>query len=424
MNDTPSDAGAARVERLLRGADRCVKCGLCLPVCPTYGLERNEADSPRGRIALIQGLAEDRIGATTGTLGHLDGCLSCRACEAVCPSGVPYGELMDGAYAELVARGAIQPAPLNDLLARWPLRLGGVATRGLVLAARAAGVLTRLKVVPLSASSSVGRWLRLTASLEGRPRAAPAYGTHEAHHQRRGTVGLHLGCVSRLVEPAVLHAATRLLTAAGYDVVVPKGQACCGAIHLHGGFATVASDLARHNAQAFASGTCEAVVSCASGCGAVLGAAARDGASAENAGATMAEVWDVSRFLLDHGVEGLRFRPLEARVLVHDPCTLRNVMGQHEAVYALLALVPGLEVTALDGNAVCCGSAGTHLLRHAATADRLAAPKVAAARDAGAAYLATSNVGCALHLRLSLDGARDVPEVLHPVELLARQLDD
>lgn len=421
MNDTPSRRQAARLERLVSGADLCVKCGLCLQACPTYGLERNEADSPRGRIALIQGLAEDRIDATASTLGHLDGCLSCRACEAVCPSGVPYGELIDGAYGDLVARGVVRRSLMNDVLSRWPVGLGAMGPLALAVAIRAARVLRRIKGISPPASSTAGRWLRLTASLAGRPGAMPAYGTHRARHGRRGTVGLHLGCVARLVEPAVLDAATRLLTAAGYDVAVPKGQGCCGAIHLHRGFTTAAAATERRNARAFAAMACDAVVSCASGCGAVLAAGAgRQTARAE----VLPEVWDISRFLLDHDAESLRFRPLEARVLVHDPCTLRNVMGQHEAAYALLALIPGIEVEPLEGNAGCCGSAGTHLVEHPATADRLAAPKVAAARAAGAAYLATSNVGCALNLRLGLEGAPDAPEVLHPVELLARHLDD
>lgn len=420
MNDTSSARRAAGLERLVGGADRCVKCGLCLQACPTYGLERNEADSPRGRIALIQGLAEDRIEPTANTLGHLDGCLSCRACEAVCPSGVPYGELIDGAYADLVARGVVRPSLINNVLSRWPVALGAMGSRVLAVAARGARLLTRIRGLSPPASSALGRWLRLTASLAGRTGALPAYGTHRARQGRRGTVGLHLGCVARLAEPAVLHAATRLLTAAGYDVAVPAGQACCGAIHLHRGFTAAAAVSERRNAKAFASMPCDAVVSCASGCGAVLTGGAR---RAEGAGA-LPEVWDISRFLLDHGVGSLRFRPLEARVLVHDPCTLRHVMGQHEAVYGLLALIPGLEVAPLDGNASCCGSAGTHLVLRPATADRLAAPKVAAARAAGAAYLATSNVGCALHLRLGLDGAPGAPEVLHPVELLVRQLEE
>lgn len=412
---------AARLERLVRGADLCVKCGLCLQACPTYGLERNEADSPRGRIALIQGLAEGRVEATASTLGHLDGCLSCRACEAVCPSGVPYGELIDDTYADLVVRGVVRPSLMNEVLSRWPVGLGAIGPRALAVAARAARLLMRLGGARPSASSGMGRWLRLTASLAGRTGNLPAYGTHGARHGRRGRVGLHLGCVARLAEPSVLHAATRLLTAAGYDVAVPEGQGCCGAIHLHRGFTAEAAAAERRNARAFAAEACDAVVSCASGCGAVLAAGACRG---KEDGAVMPEVWDISRFLLDHHVADLRFRPLEARVLVHDPCSLRNAMGQHEAAYALLALIPGLEPQPLDGNAVCCGAAGTHLVLRPATADRLAAPKVAAARTAGAAYLATSNVGCALHLRLGLAGAPDAPEVLHPVELLARQLDD
>ena len=262
--------------------------------------------------------------------------------------------------------------------------------------------------------------MRLAALQPARPARWPAYGAHPpVGRAPRGRVALHLGCVARLVDPGVLAAAVRLLNAAGYQVEVPPGQGCCGAIHLHAGATAAARALAKRNGAAFGDLGAEAVVSCVSGCGAVLSAYPLAGSG--RAGELGAPVWDVSGFLLDHGVRELSFRALAARVQVHDPCTLRNVMGQHGAVYDLLSLIPGLEVAPLEGNETCCGSAGTHLLRQPATADRLAGDKLAAARAARADYVATSNVGCALNLRLNQPGGAG-PEVLHPVELLARQL--
>lgn len=411
VDDTCSGPASARLERLHRGADQCVKCGLCLQSCPTYRLERNEADSPRGRIALIQGLVQDRIGPTATTLAHLDGCLACRACEAVCPSHVPYGALVDDLYAELAARGAVRPSLLDDLLARWPVRLGGVGRYGMALAGRIAAVLVRLGLRR--------RLLRLGALQPRLPPPVPAHGRHPpASSPGRGRVVLHLGCVARLVDAPVLNAAVTLLTAAGWEVRIPPSQGCCGAIHLHRGRAAEAGELARRNISAFNAEEAAAVVSCASGCGAVLAGYPR---TAEGGTAVLEPaVWDVSRFLLEHGVEGLEFRPLAARAVVQDPCTLRNVLGQQRAVYDLLRLVPGLQVSELPGNALCCGSAGTHLIRQPATAEALAAPKVAAALAGGADFLVTANVGCALNLRLGLEGRG--PEVVHPVELLVRQL--
>jgi glycolate oxidase iron-sulfur subunit len=238
-------------------------------------------------------------------------------------------------------------------------------------------------------------------------------------------VGLFLGCIGRVAEGAELHDAVRVLNAFGFTVVVPGGQTCCGAVHLHGGDPGGALARARRNLAAFGGGGLDAVVGCASGCTATLAEYHRLpglGADGERAGAFADRVEDISAFLDRVGPpEDLVLGPVAGHVRVHDPCSLVNVLRAGEAPYRLLARVPGLEVDPLPGNDACCGSAGTYMLEHPETAAALVAPKVAATVSTGARWVATSNVGCALHLRASL---HDRPvAVVHPVSLLARALE-
>jgi len=425
VNDNPVVPLTERESRILGDADLCVKCGLCLPHCPTYLKAGDEGESPRGRIALAQGMAAGQLPVSPGVRAHLASCLACRACESVCPSRVPYGRLIDAARAELSER---RPPGAMARALRW------MAAEGIVRHPRASrvalGLLGRYQGSVLERAlrqGRTGRWLGLQRAARYLPPVGPA-GDWQTFYpsamEERGRVALFLGCVARAFDRETLSAAVRVLNQAGYGVHVPPGQACCGAIHLHAGAPAAALRLARKNLDAFALDGLEAVVTTASGCGATLAEyAALPGlskGSGEGARRLAAKVMDISEFLARQPAPELR--PLRARVAVHDPCTLRNVMAHREGPYALLAMIPGLEVVELPGNAQCCGAAGTHMLTHPRLADSLARDKREAFERAGADILLTSNVGCALHLAASLREAGSGVEVLHPVTLLARQM--
>jgi len=425
VNDNPAAPLTERERRILGDADLCVKCGLCLPHCPTYLKVGDEGESPRGRIALAQGVATGQLPVSPGVRAHLASCLACRACESVCPSRVPYGRLIDAARAELSER---RPPGATARALRW------VAAEGVVGHPRATGValglLRRYQGSVLEQAvrrGRTGRWLGLQRAARYLPPVGPASewrSFYPSAGQERGRVALFLGCVARAFDRQTLSAAVRVLNQVGYGVHVPSGQACCGAIHLHAGAPGAALRLARKNLDAFAADAVEAVVTTASGCGATLAEyAALPGLSTsggEDARRFAAKVVDISRFLARQPAPELR--PLRARGAVHDPCSLRNVMAQREGPYALLAMIPGLEVVELPGNAGCCGAAGTHMLTHPKLADRLAQDKRDALAGTGADILMTSNLGCALHLSASLREAASRVEVLHPVTLLARQM--
>lgn len=407
-------------------ADQCVKCGLCLPHCPTYAKTRDEGDSPRGRIALMQGLAEGHLDAAGRLEFHLDRCLACRACEQVCPSGVRYGRLIDA------ARAMIEQRRRPPLPARLTRRLGRdqivMRPRRLRAAARLLRLYERSGLQRVARGSGLLRALglsRLDALLPRIPsqRAFRAY--YPAEGEERGRVALFTGCLGNVFERDALRASIRLLNHCGYGVHVPPRQGCCGALHLHGGESAGAAGLARHNIATFNALDVEAVVYTSSGCGATLaeyGDWVADADGGERRGLDAPAV-DLSRFITSRdGLRGDTPAPLNGRIAVHDPCTLRNVVRAADSPYELLSRIPGAAVTPLAGNARCCGAAGSYMLTQPEMAGRLREDKLTALRELNPDVLVTSNIGCALHLAAGIREAGMDIEVVHPVVLLERQM--
>jgi len=421
VNDSLSEAR----RHILRDADLCVKCGLCLPYCPTYGVANQEGESPRGRIALAQGLAEGRLAPSPALQAHLASCLACRVCESVCPSRVPYGRVIDAARADLA--GLQRPGLFRRIL-RWLATEGVVSHPGATRALLGSLSFVRPLVGRTLGAGVLGRGGARLARYWPAPGRLQRWATYyPAPGRDRGKVALFLGCVARLLDGQALVDSIRVLNGLGYGVHVPAGQGCCGAIHLHDGAPEAGRCLAEANVAVFAGLDVEAVITAASGCGATLaeygGWPGLGDAWRAEATALAGQVTDISQFLAWLSwPEDISLEPLRARVAVHDPCTLRNVMRQRDGPYRLLGRIPGIELVELPDNARCCGSAGTHLLTHPRLTDSLAAAKVTALASLDARILVTSNVGCALHLRAQLQAAGRTTEVLHPVSLLARQL--
>ncbi|MDX1455276.1 MAG: (Fe-S)-binding protein [Gammaproteobacteria bacterium] len=381
----------------LADADACVKCALCLPHCPTYSLSREEGDSPRGRIALMQGLARGQLEEQGRIAEHLDGCLTCRACEAVCPAQVPYGKLIDATRA---AMPASRRHPLLLRMVSWfrqsPGRIGLLSA--LLLGARRTG---------LAALGSLVPGLQRHASIARHAAAPLRPGIYEPASEIRGTVALHLGCLGRSLDVATLKDSIQVLNAMGFCVVIPAEQGCCGALDQHAGEQARAVRLAGDMQQVFGKPEFEAIISTASGCGLQL--------QEQLAGAP---VMDVMTFISQHGELLPALLPLAGveKVLVHRPCTLKNGMRETGSL-ALLEAIPELSVRMLE-HAHCCGAAGDHALTHPQDADRLGR-SLLASLPTDARVIASSNFGCGLHL----DRLAGQPlEIVHPVSLLARAL--
>ncbi|WP_295390157.1 (Fe-S)-binding protein [uncultured Thiodictyon sp.] len=390
-------------DQLLTLADQCVKCGLCLPHCPTFMLLGNEADSPRGRIALIQGWASGGLAMSPALARHLDGCLGCRACEAACPSLVAYGRLIDGAKA---ARLDAKPAWRRAWRRRWLAALSDARwTAALARAAQvyeqsgAARLAERLGLAGLRALRPLHRLARAIAKT-----AAPIPGSDGAAVD----LELFVGCMGDLAQGRAVAATRSLLGRIGLRVRVPATPTCCGALHQHNGLPAAAQ---RHRAASARHPGDPPLVGLASACVAELRGAPGS--------ADTQEVCD----WLDRlpALDGLGFRPLERRVLVHEPCSHRHLPGGNRAVYRLLARIPGLSVAPLLNNRTCCGGAGTYPLQQPDLAAALVVDKLAGLPACPPDLIVTTNPGCALHLIAGLREAGLAIEVCHPVELLTRQ---
>ncbi len=413
----------------VEGVNQCVHCGLCLAYCPTFSELGTEMDSPRGRIFTIKALAEGRMRLGDSAVEHLSLCLDCRACETVCPAGVPYGRLIEAARAEIER---VRPGGLPRRVFRWlnfglllrhPALLRGGATAlrayqasGLQRLARATGLVRRLP-------GTLPAWEALLPSIPQGQDRRPLPALTRAEGAKRGRVAVLEGCVQSVVFGAHNRATARVLARNGWEVVVPRGGECCGALNAHGGDHRGAVELARRTIDAFEPTGADAVVVNTSGCGAHMKGygilLADDPAYAERARRFAASVKDVCEFLAREPLRG-PLRPVAMKVTYHDPCHVVHGQKIHAQPRQLLAQVPGLETVELAESDWCCGSAGIYNLTQPEMATRLLERKVRHVLATGAEAVVTANPGCILQIQQGLRAhGRDV-KVLHIVEILDR----
>ncbi|MGN6314559.1 MAG: (Fe-S)-binding protein [Rhodanobacteraceae bacterium] len=394
--DSPDPA--ARIAAL---ADECVKCGLCLPHCPTYALDATETESPRGRIALAAAGTSGAVEPGPDLRLHLDHCLACLACERVCPVPVHYGPLIVETRAALApAHG--RPRFLLNVLSR-PRLLRAFAALAQMTGAR--GWLPALaRALPKdSALRAAARVLAVAPPVRRIVRGgAPAA-------ESRPRVALFGGCVQGVYERDAHAAAVRLLQAAGYDVVMLENL-CCGALAAHTGDATRADKLMARVHEAFERSGTQALLTATSGCLGTLRAALPN-----------TRVDDVFGFLAAHA-DALQFNSLDLRVALHLPCTQVNVARNGDAVRKLLARVPGLQIAVLPTQAQCCGAAGSHMLEFPRRAAAYREKVLGLLPQPVPDVLLTSNIGCRLHFAAGLQERGTALPIEHPLTLLARVL--
>jgi len=411
-------APAGRWPEIGRLALDCVHCGLCLETCPTYRETGRETSSPRGRIYLMRGVAEGRIplGDTVAEEAYL--CLGCRACETACPSGVHFGAMVELARAEVedagLRRGAARVLERLALRGLLPHRRRLRAAMTLLGLAQWLGLDRLLRPLLPPALREAHALLPSVPALRERralPELVPAEG------ERRGRVGFFAGCVMAELFADVNAATVRVLARNGFDVVVPRAQTCCGALHAHAGDEASAHALALRNARAFAETGVERVVVNSAGCGAALRDAGRwlpgEGE------ALAAKIRDVSE-LLD--ATGLRPPPgrIDARVCYDDPCHLLHGQRVADAPRRLLASLPGLVLVPHEDPGSCCGAAGIYNLTHAEMSRAVLRRKIASLAKADPDLVATGNPGCLMQLRAGAREAGLRASVVHPIELLDR----
>lgn len=418
-----------------RFASQCVKCALCLPHCPTYKLTEDENESPRGRIALFQALAQEKLKQTSKVKKHLDQCLGCRACERVCPAHVEYGQLLTLGRALNSQLPSAESLPGEPFITRF---LSWILTKPKLQRL----LHTLLWGIEITGLRRVARYLKLTYLLGLQPlddllpnvvkpiHFQPRY---EAIGQKRGRVMLFTGCITSWCDQETLAASIYVLRHLGMEVHVPANQTCCGAVALHSGDLSQAHQLALQNNQAFLQDRLDnqkeidAIITTATGCSAVLQEydhhfSLYSDSNNQTLSLFSSKIIDIVSFIQQcEWPRDLIPKPLPLQVILHTPCTLRNVLKTSSHAEQLLARIPQLAwkpFTSPD----CCGAAGTYMLDHPSLAEPLVQNLLSELDDIQVNFIATSNIGCALHIHRQLKILHPAVTVGHPVTLIARAL--
>jgi glycolate oxidase iron-sulfur subunit len=412
--------------------NKCVHCGLCLSSCPTYRETGMEMFSPRGRIYLMKAVADGRIGMESQVFQEqMSACLNCRACEAVCPSGVQYGQILESSRTQIEqARdaGRLPPHPLLVQLIR-----GGVfglmfKQLGLFrLFSRLMWLYQRSGVQALARRSGMLKMLKLDETEALLPPMSEHFVVPQGQiYATEGTPRYHVALLSGCIMStafAEVHAATiRVLQKNGCEVLLPPDQTCCGALHIHGGDMEGGRELARRNSAACEGGGLDARIVNAAGCGSTLKEYGHllhdDPVWFERARAFSAKIKDVSEFLAGVEFNTRDLKPLNLTVTYQEPCHLAHAQRIGAQPRKLLGSIPGLTLKEMHESSLCCGSAGIYNVTQPEMAARLGDRKIGNAQATGADVIVTANPGCHLQLAGGLRRRGSAMRVRHIVEVL------
>ena len=410
---------------------RCVHCGLCLSSCPTYVETGLETESPRGRIALMKAVNEGRVEITPRVTAHWDSCLQCRACEAVCPSGVPYGRIMEKTRAQMLTQktGSSASKPVSRLF----LRAGLPHPKRLRLGAHAIRLYQRSGLQKLLRSSQA---LRLfpgnLAELEDQlpDMRGGFFGPSKEKNPARGLaegappkliVGLLSGCVMPLVQGDTMAATVRVLTHNGCDVVVPVGQGCCGALNVHGGDLEYGRKLARRNIDVFLQSGVDRIVVSSAGCGSAMKEyhqlLAEDPTYAAPAWRFSELTQDITELLVSLPFQHPK-APVNRKVTYQDPCHLVHAQRITAAPRQILQSIPGLELGEMEDASMCCGAAGLYAVLQKDLAESILARKMGHILETGAEQVVTANPGCMMQIERAMRSTQKNASVVHVVDVL------
>jgi glycolate oxidase iron-sulfur subunit len=399
---------------------RCVHCGFCLQACPTYLELGMETDSPRGRIALIDALSSGRAEPTPSLLKHLDQCLQCRACETACPSGVPYGRIMETARAEIIES---PQRPLSWRLRVTALRQVLPHQRRIAALMSAMRAYERSRLRRMAQRSGVLR--RISASLADAEGSMPHVpdGRYRPGAQPEGlekSVALLTGCVMPHLYARTHEATVRVLNRLGYRVIVSPSQTCCGALNVHAGDRRFARELAKRNIDAMLDAGIDAIIVNSAGCGSTMkeyGELLADDAEYAARAVRFASLTkDVLEFVAEHDLGPLGAVPRS--VTYQDSCHLVHAQRVATAPRAIMSRIPALELRELASPDRCCGSAGLYSLVQGGLSRRLLAAKMDDVQQTGATTVATANPGCVMQLEAGFRARGIDGDVVHVIELL------
>ena len=407
--------------------NKCVHCGFCLSACPTYLQTGNETESPRGRIALMKMAKIGSIAITPTVTMHWDLCLQCRACEVACPSGVPYGRLMEQTRTA-VNRQLHQSMKTKFL--KW-LIYRQILGHPTVLSAVgfALKYYKKLGIQYIARKIGVFRLLprRFMLLDENMPILNKTFFKADdrlvkSMGKTRAKVIFLAGCVMRMTDPSALHATVRVLSINGVDIKIPENQGCCGAVTSHAGENKITQDRARRNIDTFLSEPCDAIIVASAGCGSTMkeyGDLLKDDPQYFDKAKRIAELTkDVHEFLFALGLKPPN-NQLNLTVTYQDPCHLLNAQRISEAPRYLLDQIPGLTRTEMAEGNICCGSAGAYSITQPEMSKMLTQKKVNNIVATSADIVATANPGCSMQISTALRTMNSNTRVRYVMEILS-----
>lgn len=414
------------------GSLQCMRCGFCLPTCPTFVLTGRERSSPRGRVALARAVAEEKLDFTQAVKEEAFFCLDCRACTTACPSGVKAGEIMEicrdqahqlkpGGHMSTNFRNFIlqRMMPSPDLMenAMLPSRL--YQRLGIQWLVRHSQL---LKLGPDWMAKAEGMMPKMDKPLRPQlPELTPAGG------EKRGKIGFFLGCVMTLMYPEVSRQTVKVLSQQGFDVITPKQTKCCGAPHLSEGDRKTARDLAMFNIDLFLDQEVEYIVTDCAGCGSALKEyeeLLEDQADHQRLADFRSKIRDISEFLVEVGLRTDGLKEIKRSVTYHEPCHLCHAQGISKQPREVLKQIPGVELREMQESSWCCGSAATWGLKFTEESQQVLDRKLDNVKQTEADILVTGNPGCQLQLAWGVRETGMPQQVKHLMELLGESLPD
>lgn len=384
----------------LSDTDLCVMCGMCLPQCPTYQLYQNEAESPRGRISLMHAINNGKLEPGEKAIMHIDHCLGCLNCQTICPSKVPFGNIIDEFRTQYTE--AIKKPVASRAILRLAAKTNGLNKYFYAAQLPAAKPLLKIlsRFIRLPAMSGVNKYKKLDSYYSCQSPAA------------LGDVSLFSGCTGKTIDSTTLFDAAYLLTHLGFNVHIPQQTDCCGALHQHNGQTLLAETLLTRLSDTEKTAQNKyPLLFFTPSCGTQL-----IKNSALNA-------QDARAFILFHASQQKsRFNPVTSPVALHESCGHRNSSRLTDINRQLLTLIPQIEIIESSEPALCCGAGGIQNINYPQQAEKLSARKAQSFNLSRTSLLVSDNIGCSIHMKSALTRYNKQVEVIHPISLLARSL--
>ena len=403
---------------IIAATDECVMCGLCLPHCPTYSITKNEAESPRGRIALVRALHESELLPSPVLIDHLDQCVACMNCVSVCPVNIEYAKILEAG---------------RDITNQQHALLHRMKQTLLLATLSKASMRRFIKVLLLIYHAlRIDSFFRILAarfpyrlrilSLIPRPDKARFPSRPLLGHTQDLRVALVESCAGNIFSDSALPAAKAVLQALGFEITRLPQTRCCGALHQHGGCSNTARKLIQEFCDSFKKQNIDVLVSLTTGCAAHINRypeILNHPFTAE----LVNNHTDISSFVVEHmEKQVLKFRPLPQKVFIHEPCTQKQIGNITQVVERLLNVIPDIQLETFQDDLACCGAGGVNMLFHDEHADCLIQNKITEIANSDATYLVTPNIGCAMHFQAQLSKINAPVVVCHPIHLFAQQL--